>query len=437
MPSGWLRELRYVLGLAFAALILGLIAGHLILAGSLTLLAYLIAHLVNIYRLLHWLKNEEKFFPLFSVGVWEDISTEIYRLEARTRKQKRKLASAVDRFEEAAAALPDGIVVLGPHGEIEWFNAATGYLLGLRSPQDLGQRIVNLLRHPDFIGLLNSADPSKTAELPSSANSEIIVTIQIVPYGKKRQLLVARDSTHVHRLEQVRRDFVANVSHELRTPLTVLNGYLETLTEAYDECPPHLLRSLELMQHQAERMQHLVTDLLMLSRLEMNHRIHNEQIVAVPDVLATIIQDARELSKERGHSITLDADPTLKVYGNEEELRSAFSNLVFNAVQYTPARGEIAVRWFRDAQGGHMVVRDNGVGIAAHHIPRLTERFYRVDAGRSRESGGTGLGLAIVKHVLNRHAAQLRIESEPGKGSTFSCDFPHSAIAGPAEVPEE
>ncbi|MEO6697198.1 MAG: ATP-binding protein, partial [Gammaproteobacteria bacterium] len=186
----------------------------------------------------------------------------------------------------------------------------------------------------------------------------------------------------------------------------------------------------------AGRMQHIVTDLLMLSRLEMNHKIHNEQIVAVPGLLAGIVQDACELSKERGHSITLDADPTLELYGNEEELRSAFSNLVFNAVQYTPAHGEIAIRWFRGPEGAHMVVRDTGVGIAAHHIPRLTERFYRVDAGRSRESGGTGLGLAIVKHVLNRHAAQLRIESEPGKGSTFSCDFSASAIALPAAAPE-
>ncbi len=437
MQSGWLSELRYTLGLVLVGLVAGLIFDRLGLAGLLTLLTYLLWHLVNLYRLLRWLKNDEESTPPSSLGAWESLTNEIYRLEARNRKQKRKLASTVDRFEEAAAALPDGIVVLGPHGEIEWFNSATAHLLGLRTPQDLGQRIVNLLRHPDFIGLLNAADPTKTAELPSPANSELMLTIQIVPYGKKRQLLVARDSTHVHRLEQVRRDFVANVSHELRTPLTVLSGYLETLTEAYDECPPHWLRSLELMQHQAGRMQHIVTDLLMLSRLEMNHKIHNEQIVAVSDVLATIVEDARALSKERGHSITLDADPTLNLYGNEEELRSAFSNLVFNAVQYTPAHGEIAVRWFRDAQGKHMVVRDNGAGIAAHHIPRLTERFYRVDAGRSRESGGTGLGLAIVKHVLNRHAAQLRIESEPGKGSTFTCDFPHSETANAAVTPQD
>lgn len=428
MHSGWLSELRYLLGLALVGLVLGLIFDRLGLAGLLTLLSYLLWHLVNLYRLLRWLKDEQKSSPLSAAGVWEELATEIYRLEARSRKQKRKLASAVDRFEEAAAALPDGIVVLGPQGEIEWFNVAAERLLSLRAPQDLGQRIVNLLRHPDFIGLLNTADPSKTVELPSAGNAETILTAQIVPYGKKRQLLVARDSTHVHRLEQVRRDFVANVSHELRTPLTVLSGYLETLTESRDESPPHWHRSLDLMQHQAGRMQHIVTDLLMLSRLEMNHKTHLDQIVPVAELLTTIVEDARALGKGC-HSISLSADPNLRLYGNEEELRSAFSNLVFNAVQYTPADGEITVKWVRDAQGARLTVRDTGVGIAAHHLPRLTERFYRVDAGRSRESGGTGLGLAIVKHVLNRHAAQLRIESEPGKGSMFICDFPHTAIA--------
>ncbi len=429
MNSKWMIELWRAGGLLLTMLIVGWFLGHTLLFVLLGAVGYLAWHLFNLVRLERWLRVGEKSDPPASTGLWGDVFNEIYRLEMRSHKQQRKLARTLNRFEEAAAALPDGIVVLSTQGIIEWFNNAARDMLGLRLPHDIGQRIANLLRHPDFIELLGATGPSRTIELTSPSNGEIMLTAQIVPYGREQHLLVTRDITRVRHLEQVRRDFVANVSHELRTPLTVLHGFLETLNESHEECPKQWIRSLQLMQQQAERMQRLVNDLLMLSRLELDNKAPNQTPVAIPDMLATIVQEARALSGERKHRITLDAEPGLPLHGNHDELRSAFSNLIFNAVRYTAEGGDIRVRWFSDARGAHLEVTDTGEGIAPQHIPRLTERFYRVDSARSRESGGTGLGLAIVKHVLTRHGAQLRIESELGKGSTFTCDFPAGVIA--------
>lgn len=427
MQPSWVRELWYAAAVAAVLLLIGWIGGHPALFVLLGVAAYLGWHLFNLARLQRWLQGREKAQLPVAPGVWGDVFDELHRMQARNRKRKQKLARILIRFQEAASALPDATVVLSTTGEIEWFNDAAQHLLGLRWPDDAGRRIVNLVRHPEFINYLGAGDYSKTVELPSPCAAGVRLTALIVPYGEQNRLLVARDVTRLHRLEQMRRDFVANVSHELRTPLTVVNGFLESLNEDASECPPQWTRSLQLMKQQTTRMKNIVNDLLMLSRLETDQRASAQNDVAVPDLLEAIVTEARALSGERAHSIHLDADPTLWLRGNEDELRSAFSNLIFNAVQYTPARGEIHVRWYGDAQGAHLAVRDTGEGIAAHHLPRLTERFYRVDTGRSRQSGGTGLGLAIVKHVLNRHGAQLRIHSELGKGSTFTCDFPVSS----------
>jgi len=430
MYSGWINELWLMAGAALVLLIAGLAAGHPALFLLLGASAYLIWHLINLTRLHGWLKEGKKFQPPLSKGVWGEVFNGLYRLQMRNRKRKRKLTRMLNQFQEATSALPDATAVLTTDGEIEWFNDAAHKLLGLRRPDDIGHRIVNLVRHPAFLEFMRSGDYSKTLELPAPADNGITLAVLIIPYGQEKRLLVARDVTLVQRLEQVRRDFVANVSHELRTPLTVLSGFLETLNEAApSECPPHWARSLQLMTQQAARMQNIVQDLLMLTRLEAGHEAAAQQPIDVPELLRAITDDARSLSAERAHQIRLEADETLWLRGSLEELRSAFSNLVFNAVQYTPAHGVIVIRWFGDERGAHLTVSDTGEGIAPHHLPRLTERFYRVDTSRSRQSGGTGLGLAIVKHVLNRHGAQLRIDSELGRGSTFSCDFPAAAVA--------
>ncbi|MEO5574139.1 MAG: phosphate regulon sensor histidine kinase PhoR [Gammaproteobacteria bacterium] len=433
MFSSWIDELWYVLGFAVIAVIVGLIAGYPLLFFLFALLTYLGWNLFNLYRLQHWLKEGKKFQPPISSGLWGEVFNEIHRLQVRNRKRKRKLTLMLNRFEQATSALPDATVVLSMHGEIEWFNDAAHKMLGLRSPFDTGQRIANLVRHPRFIEFMATADYSKTVEMPSPADNGMLLAAVVVPYGDKR-LLIARDITRIQRLEQMRRDFIANISHELRTPLTVINGFLETLTDAPEECPASWARPLQLMQQQAARMQNIVSDLLMLSRLETDQHTSTQTVINVADMSNLMVREAYALSGERAHRIELQADPQLWLRGNHDELHSAFSNLIFNAVQYTPPGGEIRIRWFQDHQGAHWVISDTGDGIAPHDLPRLTERFYRVDAGRSRERGGTGLGLAIVKHALNRHAAQLHIESELGKGSVFSCDFPPSAIAEPPKV---
>lgn len=439
MRQIWISELWRLMGVAFVALVIGLIADNVLLLMLLAALTYLGWHFINVGRLQRWLTEGEDAYPPLASGIWDAVFNELGRLQARNRKRKRKLTRILTRFEDAAAALPDAVVVLGMNAEIEWFNNAAQDLLGLHWPQDVGQRITNLVRHPLFIEFLAARDYTKSVELAAPGNADALLAVLVVPYGNERRLLVARDITHIRHLEQVRSDFVANVSHELRTPLTVINGFFETANEAAPECPPGWQRPLQLMRQQAQRMQNIVQDLLLLSRLEMEQPARVETVV-VARLLEAVVLEARALSGARKHHIVLDADTELGLRGNEGELRSAFSNLVFNAVQYTPEQGEVRVRWFRDETGAHLAVSDSGVGIAAHHIPRLTERFYRIDAGRSRQSGGTGLGLAIVKHVLNRHGAQLRIESEPGRGSTFSCDFPlaalaHLAAAGP-RVPD-
>lgn len=428
MSDSWLSEVRWVVALALAMLVLGLLAGHVALFLLFGVLCYLGWHLFNVVRLLRWFQEGKRFHPPEVRGVWEDVYYNIYRLQQRNRLRRRRIVRMLNRFQEATAVMPDATVVMGIQGEIEWWNDAAGNLLGLRVPQDRGRRIVNLVRHPVFAEFFAARDYSLTVQFPAPVNEQIMLAVRIVPYGGDHLLLVARDITPVYRLDQVRRDFVANVSHELRTPLTVIGGFLETMSEDGDEYGRRWGRSIYLMRQQTDRMQRLVEDLLLLSRLEMEKGLHHRDVVPVATVLASIREEALVLSGERRHTIHLDADPGLQLRGSGEELRSAFSNLVFNAVRYTPDGGDIHIRWYTNDTGAHFEVRDTGVGIAAEHIPRLTERFYRVDAGRSRESGGTGLGLAIVKHVLNRHEGQLRIESELGKGSTFVCDFPAHLI---------
>ena len=422
MHNPWVREMWRVLVMFSALLVLGLLVGAVAWSLLLGLVIYLGWHLYNLYLLQRWLVEGKRFHPPESHGVWDDVFERIYRLQKRNRKRKRNLGRMLKRFQTATSALPDATIVLGPNRDIEWWNASAREILQLRSPRDVGQRIDNLLRHPRFIAYLHEGDFGHSVVIPSPNDYNRSLAVRVVPYGENRQLVVARDITRLERLEQARRDFIANVSHELRSPLTVISGYLETLLEEQGEHPVWG-KSLHSMSHQTERMGDIVEDLLALSRLETGQPNDDPEVVDVPGMVAQILEEAARLGGERQHRLIREVDARLGLRGNEQELRSAFSNLVFNAVRYTPDQGVITVRWRTTDAGPCFEVEDTGIGIAAHHIPRLTERFYRVDAGRSRGSGGTGLGLAIVKHVLLRHEAQLDIESTPGKGSVFRCQF--------------
>ena len=426
MASSWVLEFWRVVGLAFIALPLGLATGHVAATLLVATLIYLLYHLYQLRNLERWLQSKGRGAPDVQ-GVWGDIYYHLYRLQRRNRKRKKKLAAMLSRFRESTAAMPDATVVLDQDGLIEWWNDAAGKTLGLKQPQDVGQPLTNLVRHPDLLRYLEAGNFDEAQVIPAPVNERSTISVRIVPYGNNQRLLVARDITRLQLLEQMRRDFIANVSHELRTPLTVISGYLETIQDAGDARNQEWSKSLDVMQQQAARMQQIVTDLLLLSRLETEGAQSDRHHVDVPALLAMLREDAEVLSKG-AHDIQMDAEPGLWLQGSRSELRSAFSNVIYNAVRYTPSGGTIAIRWYADEGGAHFEVRDTGIGIAAQHIPRLTERFYRVDVGRSREAGGTGLGLAIVKHVLMRHDAELTIDSTPGTGSVFACHFKNDQI---------
>lgn len=423
----WQQEIRQLLILFILMSILGFLTGQPLLFLALTCLSYSIWHLYNLYHLDQWFKNQRKSELPNSHGIWGEVFYNFYRLQQRNRKRKRKIATLLKRFRRSTTAMPDAVVVLGSNHEIEWVNKAARQLLGLKSSRDKGQCITNLIRQPVFVQYLTNINKEESIKLNAPVNDEIMLRINIVPYAKNRYLLLARDITQIHRLEQVRQDFVANVSHELRTPLTVIGGFLETMQDD-DSCNNEVWeRPLLLMSQQTARMQNIVDDLLLLSRLESEPQVDICDPVDIETLLVTICDEARALSANR-HKITLDIQAPLSIAGHQEELRSVFSNLVFNAVNYTPEGGDILIQWLESKHALHFVVHDTGEGIAAEHLPRLTERFYRVDVGRSRSQGGTGLGLAIVKHVLHRHAAKLRVESVVGEGSHFWCDFPKKLI---------
>tara|TARA_R110000868_G_scaffold92914_2_gene257627 strand:+ start:1746 stop:3071 length:1326 start_codon:yes stop_codon:yes gene_type:complete len=417
--------IRHLLLMSGACLLLGLITGEYAWVLVLGLAGYLGWHLQQLLRLHKWLRTREgDEAPPEGYGLWGEVLDSIYHLQRRDQKVRGRLQAVIDRVQESTAALKDAVIMLDRDGNLEWWNIAAEKLLGLKTPQDSGQQITNLLRDPRFIDYFDNHNYNEPLELPSPVNNHLRLQFHITRYGNREHLMLVRDITRLHQLEQMRKDFVANVSHELRTPLTVISGYLETLLDNVENVNPRWLRALQQMQQQGGRMQNLLNDLLLLAKLEATDYPSDNQPVAVDLLLLSIKNDAQALSGERHHRISLEVDPHLKLKGSETELRSAFSNLVFNAVKYTPDEGEIHVRWWSDEQGAHLSVQDTGLGIEAKHLPRLTERFYRVDSSRASNTGGTGLGLAIVKHVLLRHRAHLDIISHLGKGSTFTCHFP-------------
>ncbi|OHC29495.1 MAG: phosphate regulon sensor histidine kinase PhoR [Pseudomonadales bacterium RIFCSPHIGHO2_02_FULL_60_43] len=426
MNQDWRGPLiRRLLLLVSVCLLLGLITGEYAWALVIGLAGYLGWHLQQLLRLHKWLRTRQgDEAPPDGYGLWGEVFDSIYHLQRRDQKVRGRLQAVIDRVQESTAALKDAVIMLDRDGNLEWWNIAAEKLLGLKTPQDSGQQITNLVRDPRFIEYFENHNYNEPLELPSPVSDRLRLQFHITQYGNREHLMLVRDITRLFQLEQMRKDFVANVSHELRTPLTVISGYLETLLDNVEDVNPRWLRALQQMQQQGGRMQNLLNDLLLLAKLEATDYPSDNQPVAVDLLLLSIKNDAQALSGERHHRISLEADPHLKLKGSETELRSAFSNLVFNAVKYTPDEGSIQIRWWGDEQGAHLSVLDSGLGIEAKHLPRLTERFYRVDSSRASNTGGTGLGLAIVKHVLLRHRARLDITSTLGKGSTFTCHFP-------------
>ncbi|MES2314066.1 MAG: phosphate regulon sensor histidine kinase PhoR [Pseudomonadota bacterium] len=344
----------------------------------------------------------------------------------RFMTRSRRLAANLRDLRNAASQLPDAVVLIDQQQQIRWFNHAAENLLGLRRPQDRGVLLQQRMADSELAGWLRDGalEPLNDATAPGQADSQL--NVSMLPFGDHEQLLLARDISHLNRLEQIRRDFVANVSHELRTPLTVIHGYLELIDP---EDVPELAPVLGEMRAQSKRMGQIVEDLLTLSRLETQHQIADER-VPMASLLATVRKEADALSQGR-HRILLESSAEADLLGSPKDLHSALSNLVSNAVRYTPAGGTITIRWQREPGGAVYSVSDTGFGIPATHLARLTERFYRISSSRSRDSGGTGLGLSIVKHVLNLHQAQLQIESAPGVGSTFACHFGHARLLTP------
>lgn len=418
--------------LFLCAALLGLITGTLLPCLLLAALGGLGWQLWRLDRLDRWLHGDRDANPPATGPVWDGIQDHIARLRRQSRKRKRKLSRLLEQFQQAAAALPDAAVLLGEDDRLLWCNGASQPLLGLASGRDIGLPITHLLRHPDFVAFLNQRRNGGSVEFLSPVDDGLSLSARIAPYGKKQRLLLATDISRIRRLEQMRREFVANVSHELRTPLTVIAGYLETLLDSDDPVLAVWEQPLRRMQQQSGRMLHIVEDLLLLARLESQKERPLPKPVNVPALLTDIVEDITALSSDQGHQIEIAVDAGLWLLGCEKELRSAFANLAFNAMRYTPAGGRIEIHWFADENGLHLAVADNGEGIAPHHLPRLTERFYRVNRDRSRSSGGTGLGLSIVKHILNNHGGQLRIESQLGAGSVFTCDFPGELRVNPA-----
>jgi two-component system phosphate regulon sensor histidine kinase PhoR len=396
--------------------------------GVLLAAAFLVArNLMRLIKLIRWARQPVGTETPSAGGLWAE-AYDALRYRARiVAEQRDEMGKLLDRFRQAAEVMPDGVVILDGHRAIEWMNARAELSLNLNSSRDVGSPITYFLREPEFLAYLDQSNPSGSLLLRSARNPGQTLQLQTAPFAAGRSLLLVRDVTQIQKLETMRRDFVANVSHELRTPLTVVAGFLETAADGIADLPTEDIHHfLEMAGDQAKRMQRLIEDLLTLATLETDAP-PVEDVVDMGRLLDEIRDEGVALSAGR-HAITLDKAGPATLSGSYKELRSALGNLVSNAVRYTPANGHIDISWRVAAAGAAFSVKDDGIGIEAQHLSRLTERFYRVDRGRSRDTGGTGLGLAIVKHVLERHQARLDVSSEPGHGSTFTAVFPERRV---------
>ena len=437
MHRNWSDHIKLLLLGVALLLAVGLLVGQpgWVLAGGLG--AYLISVLWQLKRLYQWVHSPDfDDEPPRAFGLWGDLFETLFRAQQVQLRAQDRMQALINRVQESTNTLRDAVIMTDANGVLEWWNLAAEQLLGFRRGSDQGQLIYNLIRTPAFKHYFEAKQYRDLLEIPSPSRAQLRLQIQINLFGEDDRLIIVRDVTRLHQLEQMRRDFVSNVSHEMRTPLTVISGYLETMVEYADQFPPRWQRPLNTMAQQAQRMEALIADLILLAKLETGEREVHTRTTDVPALLKAIRDDATALSGDRKHRISLVCDSQQSLLGDDHQLRSAFSNLIFNAVKYTPAGGQIQVRWFVDSEGAHLSVRDNGIGIDPVHIPRLTERFYRADPSRHKETGGTGLGLAIVKHVLLNHDGRLEIRSTPGAGSEFICHFPSQRLTEETEETE-
>ena len=419
--TSWWQEFRKVALYLIVAGGAGTALGYPIAALAMAALLLVGYWLNQLRRAAEWMRRPDAE-PPEARGIWGDFFDSIYRLQRLDREERDRLQTAVSYLRDSLAALKDAAVLIDPSTNIEWCNEVSQHLLGLQYPRDRGQSVINLLREPGFSSYFNEGDFSQPLLLESPLEPSVLLQVEITPFGRGSRLMFVRDVTREQQLEKMRRDFVANVSHELRTPLTVITGYLLTLMDMDIGKEERLRRPMLQMQQQAERMETLLRDLLWLSQIESTEGREEHQPFDMAELVSEVKEFVLGAYPERSITITLSAGRTIK--GNYKHIYSAVSNLVINALKYS--EGPVEIEWTQREDGLCLSVRDFGPGIDAKHLPRLTERFYRVDKSRSQVTGGTGLGLAIVKHVLAGHDARLEIDSEPGEGSTFRCIFPGS-----------
>lgn len=417
-----------VLCVLAALLLWGLFSATLALLFMLIVLLIMMAYrALQLFKLGQWLSDARIETIPEAGGIWDEVFSQLYKMVRQHNQTKQELAAELHHIKQATAALPEGVAILNEMNRIEWFNPLAQQHFYLDAEHDIMQDITYLVRQPEFVEYIHESNFNEPLIMIPARHDDMVLSVKLIPYGGNKRLLISRDITQFKLIEAMRRDFVANVSHELRTPLTVVSGFVENLQDMPDLNQDSARRALQLMSEQTRRMDNLVADLLTLSRLENEQSPLHEESVDIKELLNEIYQDGKSLSGER-HPLRMEIASTANLLGNRDELHSAFGNLLSNAIRYTPEGGAILLRWFE--RGGQPVfsVQDSGIGIAAQHIPRLTERFYRVDRSRSRETGGTGLGLAIVKHIAMRHQAKLEVLSEEGKGSTFALVFPAKRV---------
>jgi len=421
MQEGLRSEIQRLLVLAFALVVIGLVNGlvaeTLVVGGAI----YTLITLRKIHKLYTWLASDKTDMPPEMTGVWGDMSDELYRLRQRVEQAKKNYTGLALRIRQITSALDDGMILLNADRTLDWWNPSATTLLNL-TDNDRGEVISNLIRNPLFVAFIHSSEFNQPLEIQAPREPGRIFQFMAGTFGRGEVVLMVRDITRLRHLEEMRKEFVANISHELRTPLTVLVGYIETLLNNTDTLPKHWHKALEQMDQQTRRLSSLAEDLVMLSRLESTAPPPHQHTVDLGHLLGGIKENAQIVAGDR-HRVTLECEPGLILAGDARELHSAFSNLVMNAIKHNPQGCGVGIRAHREGEQLVVEVSDTGIGIEAKHLPRLTERFYRVDDSRTTASGGTGLGLAIVKHVLARHQGALNIRSTPGRGSTFSCVF--------------